>query len=165
MAAKGRCWLMKTEPAAYSIDDLAREGKTSWEGVRNYQARNYLRDDVDAGDGVLFYHSSCATPSVVGLARVCRAAYPDPSAFDPQSPYFDKRSSREHPTWFAVDVEFVARFERVISLAELKRDPKLAGMLITRPGMRLSVQPVERRHFDRIMALSRSLQTRESRIF
>lgn len=150
-----RTWLMKSEPDVYGIDDLARDGVTSWEGVRNYQARNSMRDDMRVGDRVLFYHSNADPPGVAGLAEVRREAYPDPFAFDPTSPYFDPRSNRASPTWLTVDVGFIERFPRVVSLQALKDDPALDGMLVTRKGQRLSVMPVEPAHFERVVALGR----------
>ncbi len=136
-----RCWLMKSEPSVYSIDDLRRDGETSWEGVRNFQARNFMRDDVQVGDRVLFYHSNAAPAGVAGLARVSRAAYPDPAARDPQSDYFDPRASDEDPRWFMVDVEFVERFPVFVSLDALRQTPGLEKMLVINKS-RLSVQPV-----------------------
>ena len=110
-------WLMKTEPSVYSIDDLARDGRTPWEGVRNYQARNFMRDRMRPDDRVLIYHSNVTPPGVVGLARVCSAAYPDPTALDPASNYYDSRSRAEKPVWFLVDVCFEEKFSRLVSLA------------------------------------------------
>ncbi len=141
-------WLMKSEPDVYSIEALERDGTTSWEGVRNYQARNFLRDDFKVGDGVLFYHSSCEPPGVAGLARVSRAGHPDPSALDAQSPYFDAKSRPEAPVWITVEVAFVARFARLVSLDELRGTEGLTGLLVLKRGMRLSVQPVTQREYE-----------------
>lgn len=141
-----RHWLMKSEPGSYSIDDLARDGRTSWEGVRNYQARNFMRDDMRTGDGVLFYHSNANPPGVAGLARVSRAGYPDPTARDPESRYFDPAASEEDPRWFMVDLEFVTRFETLVPLAALRDAPGLEEMLVNKKS-RLSVQPVTPREF------------------
>lgn len=141
-------WLMKTEPDVFSIDDLQRTGKTHWEGVRNYQARNYMRDEMNIGDLVLFYHSNDNPPGVAGVGRVCKESYPDFFSWDPQSHYFDPKSPPDNPRWFMVDVEFVEKFDEIISLNELKENPALDGMLVTKRGMRLSVQPVEKEHFD-----------------
>ncbi len=146
---------MKSEPDVFSIDDLARDGTTSWEGVRNYQARNFMRDDMKKGDLVLFYHSNATPPGVAGIARVAREAYPDPSAWDPRSDYHDPKSTPENPTWLMVDVEFVERFADVVSLDELKAAPELEGMLVIRRGQRLSVQPVEAEHFRWVRAAGR----------
>lgn len=148
-----RYWLMKSEPGEFSIDDLARVQREAWEGVRNYQARNFLRDEMAEGDEVLFYHSNASPTGVVGVARVVGASYPDPSQFDSQSPYFDAKSRPEEPRWYLVDVEFVDKLARVVTLAEIKEDPSLEAMLVARRGMRLSVQPVEREHFRRVLRL------------
>ena len=146
-----RFWLMKSEPEAFSIDDLQRQGTTPWEGVRNYRARNHMRDDMRVGDGVLFYHSSTNPPGVVGLARVASAPYPDPSALDPANPAFDPDSKPDAPRWILVDVAFVEKFAAGVSLDALRDDPALAGMLVAQKGQRLSVQPVERAHFEHIV--------------
>ena len=146
-------WLMKSEPDVYSIDDLAREHKGRWEGVRNYQARNHLRA-MKVGDLALFYHSSTSPPGVAGLMRIVAEAYPDPTQFESRSPYHDPKSTRDAPRWSLVDVEFVEKFPAYVSLDQLKGDRALAGMLVTRRGMRLSVQPVERAHFRRVLALA-----------
>lgn len=127
-----------------------------WEGVRNYQARNFMRDDMRVGDQVLFYHSNTKPPGVAGLARVVSKPYPDPTAFDPKSTYFDPKSSRETPRWILVDVGFVECFPHFVSLDQLKQDPALEGMMVTRRGMRLSVQPVEATHFRHVLALGRA---------
>jgi predicted RNA-binding protein with PUA-like domain len=146
-------WLMKTEPDVYSIDDLARERRGRWEGVRNYQARNHLRA-MKAGDLALFYHSSTTPPGVAGLSRVCAEAETDPTQFDPSSPYHDPKSTREAPRWSLVHVEFVEKFRELVTLEQLKSDRALAEMLVTRRGMRLSVQPVEAKHFRRVLELA-----------
>ena len=148
-------WLMKTEPDVFSIDDLQRKGKEGWDGVRNYQARNLLRDELKPGDGVLFYHSSAKPPGVAGLARISQGGHPDPSQFDKRSKYFDAGSKRDDPRWFQVEVEFVEKFEREVALDELKADAALAGMLVTQRGQRLSVQPVDPHHFRRVRSLGR----------
>lgn len=149
----GRLWLMKSEPSVYSLDDLLRDGHTGWEGVRNFQARNMLRDDFAVGDLVLFYHSSCDRVGVVGVARVRRAGYPDPTQFEPGHTYQDPTSPQDNPRWFTVDVEPVEAFHDVVPLSELKADPSLAGMLLLQKGQRLSVQPVNPAHFERVRAL------------
>ena len=148
-------WLMKSEPDVFSIDDLAaRPGQREpWDGVRNYQARNFMHDDMKKGDRVLFYHSSCAEPGVAGLARVVREAYPDATALDPESPYYDPKSSADAPRWVRVDIEFVRKFDRVLTLAELKQDPRFAGMTLLKRGNRLSIMPVAKAHFDAIVAM------------
>ncbi len=148
-----RYWLMKSEPSVYGIDDLARDGVSGWEGVRNYQARNLMRDEFRIGDRALFYHSNATPPGVAGVMRVVRAAYPDDTAFDPASPYHDARSRDGQTVWIRVDVAFEARLPVFVPLEQLKADPALEGMLVIRRGMRLSVQPVERVHFRHICAL------------
>lgn len=150
-----RSWLMKTEPDVYSIDDLERDGSTSWEGVRNFQARNLLRDEIRKGDLVLFYHSVAKEKGVAGIARVVRAGYPDPHAFDKRSRYHDPKSKRQDPTWWAVDVEFVEKFPNVVTLDTLKKTKELAGMMVAKRGARLSVQPVEKEHFEIVRRLGR----------
>ena len=146
-------WLMKSEPDAFSIDDLKRKKREPWDGVRNYQARNFMRDGMRPGDKVFFYHSNCAVPGIVGIAEVATDAYPDPSQFDPKSKYFDAGSSRDNPRWMLVDVKFVKKLKRTISLDELKGDPALEGMALLRKGNRLSVMPVEAAHWKHILAL------------
>lgn len=146
-------WLMKSEPDAFSIDDLKRKKREPWDGVRNYQARNFMRDGMRPGDQVFFYHSNCTVPGIVGIAEVATDAYPDPSQFDPKSKYFDPGSSRDNPRWMLVDVKFVKKLKRTISLDELKGDPALDGMALLRKGNRLSVMPVEASHWKHILAL------------
>ena len=146
-------WLMKSEPEAFSIDDLKRKKREAWDGVRNYQARNFMRDGMRPGDQVFFYHSNCAVPGIVGIAEVATDAYPDPSQFDPKSKYFDPGSSRDNPRWMLVDVKFVKKFKRTISLDEMKSDPALDGMALLRKGNRLSVMPVEATHWRHILTL------------
>ena len=134
-------WLMKSEPEECSIDDLVRLGRVPWTGVRNYQARNFMRDDMRVGDGVLFYHSSCPEPGVVGLAEVACAAYPDATQFDAKSKYFDPKATRDNPRWLHVDVKLV-RKTRVLPLAEMRGMPALEGMRLLQRGNRLSITPV-----------------------
>jgi predicted RNA-binding protein with PUA-like domain len=152
--AKRKYWLFKSEPDVYGIDHLERDGSTYWEGVRNYQARNYLRDDCQVGDGVLYYHSNAKPPGIVGVARISKAAYPDPFQFDEDSKYHDPKATSEEPRWVVVDVEFVARFDETLSLDQLKADAKLDGMLVTRKGQRLSIQPVEAKHWRRVCKMA-----------
>ena len=154
-----RCWLYKSEPEVCSIHDLAREGRTSWEGVRNYQARNYLRD-ARVGDHVIFYHSNAEPSGIAGVAIVAREAYPDPTQFDPKSDAFDPKSDAADPRWSMVDVAFVEAFPAVVPLSVLKADPELAGLEIARKGSRLSVMPVSEPHFDRLVSLGRGAVTR-----
>ncbi len=138
-----RYWLMKSEPDEASIDDLAsaRERTLPWTGVRNYQARNFMRDAMRIGDGVLFYHSSCPEPGIAGIAKVVSTPYPDPTQFDPKSPYFDPKSKPEEPRWMLVDVKFVKKTP-LISLAELRKHAELADMRVLAKGNRLSITPV-----------------------
>ena len=150
-----RYWLMKCEPAAYTIDDLARDGVTSWEGVRNFQARNFLRDQMQVGDGVLFYASNADPSGVTGLAETARAGYPDQFAWTKGHKYYDEGSSKENPTWYMVDIRFVERFPGTVSLETLKHTKGLENMMVTRKGARLSVQPVTKAEFDIVMTLGR----------
>jgi len=146
-------WLMKSEPDVFSIDDLASAGREKWDGIRNYQARNMMRDDMKIGDEILFYHSSCKEPGVTGIARVASAPYADPTQFDKKSKYFDAKSDVKNPRWILVDVEFVRKLSRTISLAEIKADKKLESMILNRRGNRLSIMPVEKKHWTRILSL------------
>ena len=161
-SAKIRHWLMKSEPDVFSIDDLQRLGKTAWEGVRNYTARNSMRDDMKIGDLVIFYHSSVDPAGAVGLARVCSAPYPDPTQFDANSEYFDAKSTREAPRWILVDVEFVEKWPRMVTLAELKAEKALKDMLVVQKGQRLSVQAVADKHFVRVLALAGAAEATEA---
>jgi predicted RNA-binding protein with PUA-like domain len=149
-------WLMKTEPSGFSIDDLARKGEEPWDGVRNYQARNFMRDAMRIGDRIFFYHSNCAIPGIVGIAEVASDAYPDPTQFDPRSRHFDPGSTRGQPRWVLVDVRFVRKLSRTISLDELKQHPALADMALLRKGNRLSVMPVTPAHWKYILGLEPS---------
>jgi predicted RNA-binding protein with PUA-like domain len=150
-----RYWLMKCEPAAYTIDDLERDGTTSWEGVRNFQARNFIRDEMKEGDGVLFYASNADPSGVTGLARISRAAYPDAFAWKKGHKYFDERSSRDSPIWYSVDIAFVERFPETVSLETLKATPGLDEMVVTKKGSRLSIQPLTKPEFDIVTRLGR----------
>lgn len=149
-----RRWLMKSEPSVFSIDDLERVGTTAWEGVRNYQARNHLRE-AQVGDEVLFYHSSAEPSGVAGVAKVAKAAYPDPSQFDKKSEYFDAASTKDAPRWSLVDLAFVKKLPRVVTLAEIKANPKLAKMVVAQRGSRLSVQPVTDAEFAEVLAMAK----------
>ncbi len=147
-------WLMKSEPEECSVDDAlaAKNATVPWVGVRNYQARNFMRDGMQVGDGVLFYHSSCAEPGIVGIARVASGAYPDPTQFDPKSPYHDPRSKPEEPRWLLVDVQ-VTEKTRNLTLPELRANPALEDLVILRKGNRLSITPVEAKHWRLITRL------------
>jgi predicted RNA-binding protein with PUA-like domain len=147
---------MKCEPAAYTIDDLARDGQTSWEGVRNYQARNFMRDDMQEGDGVLFYASNADPSGVVGLARIARAGYPDPFAWKKGHRYYDEASTRKSPVWYSVDIAFVERFSAVVPLEALKHAEGLERMMVIKKGSRLSVQPVTASEFDIVTRIGRA---------
>ena len=146
-------WLMKSEPDAYSIDDLERDGREKWDGIRNYQARNMMRDDMKIGEEVFFYHSNCKEPGIVGVARVVSESYPDPTQFDKKSKYYDAKSSPDNPRWCLVDVEFVRKLTRNITLTELKAQKTLADMILTRKGNRLSIMPVAKKHWNKIISL------------
>ena len=148
-------WLMKCEPSAYTIDDLKRDGRTSWEGVRNFQARNFMRDQMQEGDGVLFYASNAEPSGVTGLAEIVKAGYPDHTAWKKGHKYFDEGSTKDAPTWFMVDIGFVDRFPDVVPLDTLKRTPGLEDMMVTKKGSRLSVQPVTRAEYYIVVKLGR----------
>ncbi|MGE4318842.1 MAG: EVE domain-containing protein [Deferribacterales bacterium] len=150
-----RYWLMKSEPESFSIDRLAGlpEQTTSWDGVRNYQARNFMRDDMKDGDLVLFYHSNCDEPGIVGLAKVKGVPYPDFTAFDASSKYYDPKSNPDKPTWIMVDVQLVRKFNKTITLKKIKADDRLTKMMLTQKGSRLSVQPVTEEEFGIIMSM------------
>jgi predicted RNA-binding protein with PUA-like domain len=150
---KRKYWLMKSEPGTYSIDDLEADGQTSWDGVRNYQARNFMRDEMAEGDRVLFYHSNASPPGVAGIAEVSREGYPDATAQDPESDYYDDKASADDPRWFMVDIRFVRKLPRVIPLAELKADPALDDMVVTGRS-RLSVQPVKESEFQHVVGMA-----------
>lgn len=149
-------WLMKSEPDCFSIDDLAAEkNKTScWDGVRNYQARNYMRDEMKKGDRILFYHSRIKPPGVAGLAKVVKESYPDFTAFDPNDKHFDPKSKHENPRWFMVDVKLEKKFKRFVSLDELRTVKSLEGMVLLQKGSRLSVQPVTKKQFETVCKLA-----------
>ncbi len=147
-------WLMKTEPDVFSIDHLKSKKTSSWDGVRNYQARNFMRDEMKKDDLVLIYHSSCATPGVAGVATVSKESHPDLSALDKKSEYFDPKATKEEPRWYMVEVKFKAKFDRVISLKELKEQSALKDMTILKKGNRLSITPVSPKEFDYILDLA-----------
>ena len=145
-------WLMKSEPAEFSIDDLVKTKTVPWFGVRNYLARNYMRDHMKAGDGVLFYHSSCPEPGVAGLAKVSSSAYPDDTQFDKKSKYFDAKATRENPRWMLVDVELVKK-TRLLALAEMRDTKTLENMVILQRGNRLSISPVKGAEWKTVLKL------------
>ncbi|GJM11439.1 MAG: EVE domain-containing protein [Lysobacteraceae bacterium] len=147
-------WLMKSEPDEFGIDDLERVQQEPWDGVRNYQARNFMRDQMRIGDGVFFYHSNCDVPGIVGLATVATESYPDPTAFDSDDKHFDPKSDPENPRWYLVDVKFERKLKRTLSLRELKEHAdELEGFRLIARGNRLSVMPVEKAHWDYVLGL------------
>ncbi len=150
-------WLMKSEPDVYGIDDLAAApGKTDhWDGVRNYQARNFMRDQMKKGDKVFFYHSNCKEPGIVGIARVVREGYPDHTAFDPKEKYYDPKSDPDKPRWYMVDIKFERKFKHPVTLETLKKHKKLADMPLLRRGNRLSVMPVDEKAWNYILELAK----------
>ncbi|GAB6196206.1 EVE domain-containing protein [Lysobacter xanthus] len=155
MSARRRYWLMKSEPDAFSIDDLERVGTEPWTGVRNYQARNFMRNGMRPGDGVLFYHSNCAPPGIVGVATVASDAYPDPTQFEKKSHYFDPKATREEPRWFNVDVRFERKLARIIPLDEIRAHADDLGeeFALIRRGTRLSVMPVSAAQWSLLLSL------------
>ena len=150
-----RYWLMKTEPNEFGIDDLAKRPRKTepWDGVRNYQARNMMRDEMKKGDRVFIYHSNCEVPGIVGIASITREGYPDPTAFDPEDKHYDPKSDLAAPRWYLVDVKFERKLRRTIPLAELKAQAALEDMPLVRRGNRLSVMPVNEREWEYILSL------------
>lgn len=148
-------WLMKSEPDAFGIDDLKRRPAQTepWDGVRNYQVRNMMRDDMQVGDLAFFYHSSCAVPGIAGIMKIVRAGYPDVSAFDPRGKHHDPKGTPDNPRWFRVDVRYVRKFKRLISLAELKAHPELRGLALLQRGNRLSIMPLSAAQWKFILSL------------
>lgn len=147
-------WLMKSEPGSFSIEDLKKSKSTHWDGVRNYQARNYMRDQMKVGDRVLFYHSNANPSGIVGIAKITKTGIVDTTAFDPKSKYYDPKSTRESPRWIMVEVTFVKQFPQIISLEELRKAKELQGMKLLQKGSRLSITPVTDKEFSFIEALS-----------
>ncbi len=148
-------WLMKSEPDTYSIDDLAAQPRRTdhWDGIRNYQARNFMRDGMKKGDLAFFYHSNCSEPGIAGIMEIVREAYPDFTSWDPGSPYHDPKSSPDRPRWFMVDVRFKRKLKRIITLRELKQHPELGSMKLLQRGSRLSIMPVSDREWRFILSL------------
>jgi len=146
---------MKSEPDAYGIDDLERDGVEPWDGIRNYQVRNMFRDDMKVGDKAFFYHSSCKVPGVVGIMTIASKAYPDPTQFDPESKYYDPKSDPDDPRWLLVDVKFQRKTKRNIPLAEIKAQDGLDGFPLVKRGNRLSVFPVDKKHWDIVLGLEK----------
>jgi len=147
---KKQYWLFKTEPDAFSIDDLQEVAQEMWDGIRNYQARNFLRDQISVGDEVFIYHSSCKQVGIAGTAKVVTDAYPDPTQFDPESKYYDPKSDKDKPRWFLVDVSFQKKFPQILSLAELKQNPALKDMQLLKRGNRLSIMPITQQEWQSI---------------
>ncbi len=150
-------WLMKSEPSTFSIDDLAKSKNqtTYWDGVRNYQARNFMRDEMKKGDLVLFYHSNAKPTAVVGVCEVVKEGYPDFTAFDPEEKYYDPKSNKDQPTWYMVDIKLKEKFKKPVTLEEIKANPKLKDMKLVQRGNRLSVMPVTKKEFDEIVKMSK----------
>lgn len=144
---------MKSEPDSYSIDDLKKDKTTLWEGVRNYQARNFMKNEMQPGDEFFFYHSNAKPPGIVGLGQIHTQAEVDPTAFQKESKYYDKKSKQDAPRWFCVRVKFKEKFRKILPLEDLKSDPKLLGMMVTQKGSRLSIQPVTEKHFQHILKI------------
>jgi predicted RNA-binding protein with PUA-like domain len=155
-------WLFKSEPETFSIDHLYKRAKKTehWDGVRNYQVRNMLRDDIKVGDKAFFYHSNATPPGIVGIVEIVKAGYPDFTAFDPESKYYDPKSSRDKPRWFMVDVRFVQKFKRMITLEEIKQHPQLSSMLVARRGSRLSITPVSALEWKTILTLEKKSESK-----
>ncbi len=152
-------WLMKSEPEVYSIDDLAKQPRKTdyWDGVRNYQARNMMRDQMKKGDRVFFYHSNCKQPGIVGIAEIVKEAYPDFTAFDPDEKYYDPKSDAANPRWYMVDLRYKRKLKRTITLQELKNHPQLHEMPLLRKGNRLSIMPVSKKQWDYILKLENKM--------
>ncbi|MDB4992239.1 MAG: hypothetical protein JWL75_484 [Parcubacteria group bacterium] len=148
-------WLIKSEPESYGIAHLKKDKKTAWTGVRNFLARNYMRDGMQVGDGILFYHSSCAEPGVYGLAKVVSKPYPDPTQFDEKGHYFEKRATKEKPVWYLVDIAFVKELKKPVLISELRADDGTCGMETLRPGSRLSITPVKESEYERVLELAK----------
>jgi predicted RNA-binding protein with PUA-like domain len=153
MTTKRNYWLMKSEPNVYSIDDLKKDGSSYWDGVRNFKARNHMRE-MKLGDGVFFYHSNADPKAIVGLARVSKEAYPDFTQFDKKNKYYERRATKEKPYWFMVDIEFVAKLDEPLTLERLRQIPELEGMSLLKKGQRLSVQTVTAEEWDFILKLA-----------
>ena len=154
MPSKISYWLMKSEPSSYSISDLQKDKRAFWDGVRNYQARNFMMRDMKKGDKAIFYHSNAKPPGAVGLMVVCAEAKPDPTAWDKKSKYYDPKASKKNPRWFAVTVQFVRAFDRIVSIGELRREPALKNMALLKKGQRLSVLPLTKEEYEHIAQMA-----------
>lgn len=148
-------WIFKTEPDCYSIDDLRKKGRGTWDGVRNFQARNFIRDDMKKGDKIIFYHSSCAIPAAVGVAEIVKEGYPDDTALDPKSEHPDPRHTRARPLWYVVDIKFLKKFKNPVALSDMHRIPELRGMRLLARGNRLSVFPIDEKQFKYIVKIGK----------
>ncbi len=148
-------WLIKSEPDVFSIEHLEKVKREPWTGVRNYQARNFMWREMQLGELAIFYHSNAKPPGAAGVAKVASEPYPDPTQFDPQSEYFDPKATEDKPRWWLVDFQYVATFKELIPLENLKADPVLAEMLVCQKGTRLSINPVEKKHFNRVMKIAK----------
>lgn len=146
-------WLMKSEPDDYSIDDLKRDRREPWDGIRNYQARNFMRDDMKVGDEVFFYQSNCKEPGIVGLMTIASEAYPDPTQFDKKDKHYDAKSPQDNPRWLLVDVKYKRKLKRNITLSELREQKTLEDMILLRKGNRLSIMPVSKYHWNKVLSL------------
>lgn len=147
-------WLFKSEPESYSIDDMVKDKKTFWNGVRNYQARNFIRDEMKKGDKVLFYHSNSDPMAVMGICEIVKEAYPDYTAFDEKSHYFDPKSKKDNPTWVMVDIKIIKKLKNPVTLSDIKADQKLKDIRLVQRGNRLSVFPIEQREYEEILKLA-----------
>ena len=149
-------WLFKSEPETFGIDHLAKKPKQTehWDGVRNFQVRNMLRDDIKVGDKGFFYHSSCTPPGITGIIEVVKAGYPDGSALNPESKYYDPLATKENPRWYMVDVKLVKKFKQMITLEQIKQNPRLENMVVTRRGSRLSISPVTAKEWEVIVGMT-----------
>ncbi|MDX1976718.1 MAG: EVE domain-containing protein [Pseudanabaenaceae cyanobacterium bins.68] len=154
MLTRPQYWLLKSEPLTYSIDHLASDRTTDWEGIRNYQARNFMRDQMQVDDLAIFYHSNTKPPGAAGVCRISQPAHPDHSAWNPSSPYFDPTASPTHPRWWMVEVTFISKFKQLVSLPTMRQDPELQDMLLLQKGQRLSIQPLTASQFHRICILA-----------
>lgn len=152
---KKNYWLMKCEPDSYSIDDLEKDGTTHWDGVRNYQARNFMRDDMKVGDKVLYYHSNAEPPGASGVAEIVKEGYPDFTAFDPDDSHYDPKSDKDKPRWYMVDIKFAKKFKNYVPLTDIKENGKLQDMKLVQKGNRLSVMPVTKDEFDEIVKMGK----------
>ena len=148
-------WLIKSEPDVYSIDDLKKDKKTHWDGVRNYQARNFMRDEMKKGDQVIFYHSNSEPPGAIGVCEVVKEGYPDFTAFDPEDKHYDPKSKKDNPTWIMVDVKYKSKFKNLVPIADIKENPKLKDMKLVQRGNRLSVMPLTKAEFDEIIKMGK----------